>query len=271
VSGKFLVFIDESGEAGIAKVRDGLSPGASPFFVLAAVAVQPAGLILARKTVAEFRASIGKKTWKHATELDHTQKVLFCRMISSLPLRCFGLISKKETLQEYRAQIDNDPQQYYNKCLKYLLERVFSYLGPRIARPEDVSITLEERNHDYDRMLRYLTKVKDNPIYHESRVLASLNPFSITRAKKGEEAALEVADLVAHALFQCVNKSKANFGIPEYRYFEEIESRFAANEAGMVLGTGLKCIHSLGALGLDEVIAKKFSDARAVPPKGRDR
>lgn len=114
-------------------------------------------------------------------------------------------------------------------------------------------------------MIRFLGKVKENPFYAESRVLKLLNPFSITSVPKGEEDILEVADLIAHGLFQCVNKSKSNYHIPEYRYFEEFQSRFGADDKGIILNTGLKCIHSLEGIGLDKNISDKFRLARAVP------
>ena len=57
-------------------------------------------------------------------------------------------------------------------------------------------------------MIRYLGKVKDNPIYPESRSLEMMNPFSISTKGKGEEDILEISDLVAHGVFQCVNKTR---------------------------------------------------------------
>lgn len=262
----FRVFIDESGQAGIARVRDGDVPGATPYMVLAAVVVQPAAEIEVRKAVRQFRSKIGKSSWKHATDLSHAQKALFCRTISKLPIRIFALISKKDTLEEYKDKIDSDPQAYYNKCVQYLLEKVFAYLAPSLEGSEQTSIVFERRNHDYDRMIRFLGKVKDSPIYPESRALTYLNPFSITSIPKGEEDILEVADLVAHGVFQCVNKSSSNYQLPEYRYFEELQSRFGADGRGRVLGTGLKCVHSVDAIGLDGNIREKFLSARAKPP-----
>ncbi|MGB5556374.1 MAG: DUF3800 domain-containing protein, partial [Paracoccaceae bacterium] len=115
-------------------------------------------------------------------------------------------------------------------------------------------------------MLRYLIKVKQNPLYRESKSLRILNPFSIVAKEKDEEPILQLADLVAHAVYQCTNKSDSNFGIPEYRYFEEISRRFAADANGRILGAGLKAIHSLEMLELDTNVAKVLSAARAAPP-----
>ena len=68
----FSVYIDESGEAGIKKVREGAQPGASPYFVVGAAVFQSESEGLAREFIANFRREIGKDNWKHATDLKHT-------------------------------------------------------------------------------------------------------------------------------------------------------------------------------------------------------
>lgn len=265
---RFSVYIDESGEAGISKVRDGSKPGASPYFVLGAAVFQPASQIYARNALQKFKERIGKSNWKHATDLGHTEKVYFARLLRSLPVRFFAVVSNKATLGEYQRQIDGDAQKFYNKCVAYLLERICAYLGAQGATEHDLRFFLEERNHDYDRMLRFLSKVKENPIYTESQSLKILNPFSISTRRKGDDDLMEIADFVSHAVYQCTNKNARNFNIPEPRYFSEIASRFATDSRGSVLGTGLKCIHSLPELELDPDIQDLFRNAKApLPPR----
>jgi hypothetical protein len=268
----FSVYIDESGEAGIKKVRSDTSPGASPYFVLGAAVFQPASETLARNSLERFKNDIGKTNWKHATDLKHAEKVYFARMLGQLPVRYFSVVSNKATLGGYSRQIDGDPQKFYNKCLVYLLERVCAYLRAQGAEEHDLDFFLEHRNHDYDRMLRFISKVKCNPIYPESHSFSILNPFAIRTRKKGEDELLEVADFVSHAVYQCTNKSATNYNIPEPRYFSEMMRRFATDERGNVLGTGLKCIHSLRQLDLDPEIVALFTTAKApLPPNLRHR
>jgi hypothetical protein len=262
---RFTVFIDESGEAGIKKVRTGTSGGASPYFVLGAAVFQPASGIQARKALEELKRSIGKKEWKHATELDHAAKVYFARLCSRLKGRYFAVISNKVTLQEYADSIDWDPHKFYNKCIKYLLELICRYLSFHGASENDISVILEERNHDYEMLRNYLGTVRSNPIYPESRSLSLLNVFGISTRAKGEEALLEFADFTAHAVYQLSNKSQSNYGIPEPRYFMEMSRRFAAGERGEILGFGMKCIHSLEQLQLDDDVARLVKAARGEP------
>ena len=263
---KYSVFIDESGEAGIAKVRQEGSVGASPYFVVGAAVFQPASELNARNVLQDVKSKMRKVSWKHATDLSHTEKVYLGRELGRLPVRYFAVISNKDTLGEYKNFIETDAQKFYNKCLKYLLEIIFLYLSKDINSTEDVTVVLEERNHDYDAMLRYFHKVKENPIYKQSKSLRFFNPFSMIRKKKGEENLLEIADFVSHAVYQLANKTDRNFYIPEFRYFQEISSRFAGNERGQILGYGLKCIHSLGQLNLDPDIAALVRSAKCKPP-----
>jgi hypothetical protein len=264
---KFTVFIDESGETGISKVRTDETGGASPFFVMAAVVAQHADLETSRSSIENFRARIGKKKWKHATDLGHNEKVLLARTLGKLPVRYFAVLSKKETLDEYGERIEHDPHKYYNKCFKYLIERVLIYLQQYNVSEHDISVILERRNHDYGMMISFISTVKQNPIYSESKALKNFNPYCISTLKKGEDDMLEIADFVSHAVFSLVNKTKTNYGIPEPRYFQEICSRFGGNAKHEIVGSGIKCIHSLKGLQLDTEITEILKSARSKPAK----
>lgn len=264
---KFTVYIDESGEAGISRIRDDKTPGASKYFVLGAVIVHPNASMAAMEKLKEIRANLSKEKWRHATDLNHSSKVYIAREMASLNLRYFGVISNKLTLGEYKGFINSDPQRYYNKCLVYLLERVCSFLSGLGVKQENLSVVLERRNHDYSAMISYIRNVRDRPYYTQSKSLKILNPFSIVTKKKGEDVFLDYADFISHSLYQCVNKTPANYFIPESRYFEELSPRFGCDKKGLVEGIGLKYIHSIDMLALDEKIARVFKNSRAFPPK----
>ncbi|ADE86764.1 DUF3800 domain-containing protein [Rhodobacter capsulatus] len=261
----FSIYIDESGETGIAKVRSDVSPGASPYFVVGAAVFQPSSAIDARQKLSLFRDQIGKQKWKHATDLDHPEKVYLARTFSQVNARYFAVISRKQTLGDYKEKIEEDPQKFYNKCIQYLLEIVCCYLRRLGAKPDDISVILERRNHDYDAMYRFLQKVKDMPLFEASKSLEILNVFSIGTAAKGEDPLLEYADFVSHAVFQLTNLTPKNFGIPEVRYFDELSKRFAADVNGRILGVGLKCIHSLDDLKLQPEVVSLLKSARGQP------
>ena len=258
------VFIDESGEAGISKVRSETSSGSSPYFVLAA-AVMPNAVKLNAKSVLDKTAERIPRKWRHATELTHSQTVFWARSASQVNLRFFAVISNKSTLGEYSARIDRDPDKFYNKCAVYLLERVGKYLISKGITEEPPEIHFENRNHDYDAMRRYIGKIKDNPIHVDAKYLRVINPFAISSPTKEEEPLLKYADLASYAVYQCTNRSSTNFGIPEPRYLREIEKRFGVDAEGKVLGAGIKCIHSLADLKLDRDIDAYISGMRGTP------
>lgn len=258
------VYIDESGEAGISKVRTASSSGASPYFVLAAVVMPSAVCISAKSVLAEVEKEIRKK-WNHATDLTHAQTVFWCRSAARNNLRFFATVSNKSTLGAYSETIKNDPDKFYNKCAVYLLERVGKYLLAKGNCVEPPTVIFERRNHDYDAMRRYIGKIKENPIHRDAKYLQVFNPFAITARAKGEETLLKYADLVAHAVYQCTNKTQSNHGIPEPRYLEEISRRFGADERGKIIGNGLKCIHSLEQLELDKDVEDKVRRMKAIP------
>ena len=258
------IFIDESGEAGISKVRTDTSHGSSPYFVLAAAVMPQAVRIKAEKTLSAVEAAIPKK-WSHATDLTHSQTVFWSREAAKVNLRFFAVISNKSTLGTYSDRIEKDPDKFYNKCAVYLLERIGKYLLAKGMAGEPPEVFFERRNHDYDAMRRYISKIKDNPLHSDANYLKVSNPFAIVARAKGEESLLKYADLAAHATYQCSNKTPSNHFIPEPRYLEEISARFGADEKGRIIGTGIKCIHSLTDLGLDKDVEAKISKLRALP------
>lgn len=267
---KCTVFIDESGEAGIKKIRSDGKPGSSPYLVLAASVMPTATQVHARKKLNEINEVI-IKSWRHATDLNHSQTVYFARSTRVLNARYFAVVSKKSTLNEYSDEIEGDAHKFYNKCVQYLLESVGQYLKGKGLFDCDPNVIFEERNHDFDALRRFIGKCKDTPLHERAKFLQCFNPFGFTERSKEEEDLLKYADLAAHAVYQCVNKTKSNFGIPEPRYLVEMQSRFGADEKGRVLDYGIKCIHSIEQMELDADVADIWRGLKAkprIPEKG---
>lgn len=260
------VFIDESGDTGIRRVRNDYEPGASPYFVMAAAVIPDATQIVAKSLLSEVRAKIPKKFF-HSTDLNHSQTVYFARQAARLNIRCFAVVSRKDTLGDYADGIGWEPHKFYNKCAQYLLEKVGKYLASKGAMYKEPRVVFEARNHDYDAMRRFMQKIKQTPMHPDANYIGIFNPFGFVSKSKAEEPLLVFADLVSHSVYQCVNKTEKNFSIPEPRYFNELSKRFGADERGVILGNGIKCIHNLESLKLDTEIASIWSLARALPLK----
>lgn len=263
---RFTVFIDESGEAGIGKVRSEHGRGASPYMTLGGALVQNEDRETLEDVLEGVRSDLRKKTL-HCSELKHYQILHFARQISRCRLRMFGIISHKNTLRDYKNEIDSDSNKYYNKCIQYILERVGWFMECRGIPPENLDIVLEEGNFDYKKMTNFLRICQQNPHHPFTKKLQNVDLDNIQVKKKAEEPLLEIADLVAHALYKCVDKSKNNFGIPEPRYLCEISTRFFGHPDTLLLvGGGLHCVHQLRDLKLDHDVETVMSKLIATAP-----
>lgn len=152
---KYTVFIDESGEAGIEKVRSASSGGASPYMTLGAALIRNRSRKGVENSLEKIRQVLGKPTL-HCSQIGHYQILHFARQITLQKMRLFGVISRKDTLGSYRDVIAADSDMYYNKCVQYLLERVGWFMEARGIPPENLDIVFEKANVDYEKMRNLL-------------------------------------------------------------------------------------------------------------------
>lgn len=270
---KYTLFIDESGEAGVANVRTSSASGASPFMTLGGVIIANESMPMIEASLETVKAEFGKKDL-HCSQLKHDQIVYFARMISQINLRLFGLISRKETLGSYKADISDSSAKYYNKCVQYLLERVGWFMKDRQINPGDLEIIFEKANFDYDQMKNFLFMCQRNPQRKNTRYLQNLDINLLRAQAKNEQPALKIADLVAHSLYKCV---EGRYGIAEPRYISELSKRFFGDpKTGEVLNAGVYCVHSVEDLSLqDEVkdvlksLTTKLPSVSASPDTGQ--
>lgn len=249
---KYFVFIDESGESGIKTVRTQSSGGASPYMTIGGFIVKHS----ARKTVEQHLQEISNTLGKnrlHCNKLKHNQKVYFAREIAKSPIVCFGVISLKATLGTYKEIISSDNIKYFNKCAQYFLERVSFFMDNHNIKGDDLNIIFEQGHHDYAKFRSFIKKCQENPLHPATALLKTINIANISEAKKEDEPLLDIADLIAHALFKAVDKTIINFAIPETKYLLEIHKKFYSNpRTSKVINYGIKPIHSLDDLNLDD-------------------
>ncbi|MEM7059956.1 MAG: DUF3800 domain-containing protein [Pseudomonadota bacterium] len=264
---KYALYVDESGEAGIGKVRSSKQTGASPYMALGGVLV-PQGLENTLKTQLDEIARKFGKAHLHCNKLSHAQKVFYSRQIAKQKVLLFGVISLKETLGWYKDEIGGDSSKYYNKCAQYLLEKVGRFMSTHGVESSDISIFFEEANFNYGAMRRLISKCRETPIRRETRFLRRIEPYAIAAAPKSEKPMLQLADLSAHALYQCANKSNLNYEIPEPRYLRELQSRFFSEaDTRKVVGYGIKAVHRLSEVKLDRDIQTLLTDLKGAEIK----
>lgn len=260
---KYTLYIDESGEAGINKVRTDSSGGASPYMTLGACLVPSSHENKIADRLARIQEDFNR-SHLHCSELSHPQKVYYARTIAKEKFLCFGMISEKRTLGAYSQTIEGDSAKYYNKCAQYLLERVGLFLKMKDIEADDVSIFFEEANFNYSALMTLINKCQENPIKEQTKLLRRIDHFKIRTSPKGEKPSMQIADLVAHSLFKSVDKSKANFHIPETRYLNELRTRFFnCPQSAEIINFGIKPVHKLSELKLDDDVHLFFKNLKA--------
>lgn len=260
---KYTLFIDESGESGISKVRTTNSPGASPYLTLGAALV-PNDLLNETSLKLEKICEDLGKNYLHCQELNHRQKVYYARSIQNERVLYFGVISKKSTLGPYKEDIKSNSNSYYNKCAQYLLERVGLFMKENKVKPDQLSIIFEAGNFDYSALINLIKRCQETPLNSQVALLNYIDPLRIRKLQKHKAPLLQLADLSAHALYSCVNKSQANYHIPESRYLYELRSKFFKDKStGSIIDRGVKPIHKLSDLGLDPEIHLFLSSLKA--------
>ena len=221
---------------------------------LGGVLVPNASLDYFRNLLAEIADTFGKKEL-HCKNLKHLQKVHFAQTMAARPIVCFGLISHKITLGKYTENIEAESTKFYNKCAIYLLECVGEYLNESEIKPEDLDIVFEEGPFNYTALSNFVKVCQRRPMNPRARLLKYVDADNVRSVPKADEVMLQISDLVAHALYSCVDRSKGKYHVTEPRYLNELRSRFYHDSAsGKVVGKGLKAIHDLKKLELDEDI-----------------
>lgn len=257
---RYTLFVDESGEAGIEKVRSESEKGASPYMVLGAVLLPWDCRDAANERLDYVSKNLGKE-FLHCSQLSHSQKVFYSRTVSGLEISLFGVISFKDTLGSYKDDIQSDSKKYYNKCAQYLFERLGQFMKDRDLKPEQVDICMEEGNFDYQMLRNFISACQQTPVGRRENLLNWIDTQKIRAQPKKDELLLQLADLTAHSLYQCVHRSNTNFGIPEPRYFCELKHLFPHNPSdGKVVGYGVKPVHDLRSLKLDDDVRQMFEN-----------
>lgn len=265
----YTIYVDESGESGIKKIRTDDSQGASPYMTLGGVLVRDNDKVRLSKKLADILKRMGKKRL-HCQRLNHRQKVFFAREMAKEDIKCFGVISRKDTLGHYKTKISNESDLYYNKCCQYLLERVGAFVKETEIPREQLTICFEDGGYNYKKLRNLLWACQDKPIHINTRLLRYIEVSNIVAVPKSDEPLLQMADLVAHSLFKCTDKSESQYNIPETRYLNELQGRFFCEQKSkQILNHGLKAVHSLSQLKLDHDVAHFIHGLRGCTGEGQ--
>ena len=249
---QYTLYVDESGDSGIRKIRTTETPGASPYMTIGAVLVPKSHESDLIERAESFASKI-RRNKLHCAEMSHTQIVALCEQFRGGRFQSFGVISRKETLGKYRQYIDYSNQFYYHKCMQYVFEIVGRACLQHRIEQEDIDVVVEDGVCDLQALRSYIDQCRLRPLHPKARYLKRIDPRRIFVAQKAAVPLLQYADLIAHALFKAVDKSQGNMGVVEPRYLSELRKKFYSNpKDGKIVDWGIKAIHTLGQLRLDK-------------------
>lgn len=213
-----------------------------------------------RKILRELADLFGKPSL-HCSKLSHNEICYFAKKLNELDLVIFGVVSLKTTLGTYRGTIKSNAKLYYNKCAHYILERVGMCFEEMGLTEDELSVCFEEGNFDYNKLRGLISKCRSNPMRPNTKFLKHVNSNAITAKEKSSEALLQFGDLVAHALFRCVDDGPRTFGITETRYVDEMRDRFWRSGAKTkAIGQGLYCVHKVADVGANPTVERFFRE-----------
>lgn len=241
----YTFYADESGQSGIKKIRGPEGGGASRYMTLGGVLVPNSVRSDLQKSLQNLAEEFKRKDL-HCNKMGHNQIVRYSQELSKHRVLLFGVISLKETLGWYGEEIKGNDKKFYNKCAQYLLERLALAMKRKGIREDEVSVCFEEGNFDYNGLRGLVAACRRDPRRPATKNLNLINPNSIYASPKDHEPLLQTSDLVAHAVFRCVDDGPSSFGVFETRYIAEMRSRFYGDEeTGLVCGSGIFPVHKL--------------------------
>lgn len=260
---QYTFFVDESGQSGIKVVGSEEKKGASRYMTMGGVLVPEPNKENLLLQLGSLRKSFGKKDL-HCSRLNHNQICRFAKVVASERVRLFGVISLKETLGSYREDIEANDKKYYNKCAQYLLERLAHFMESADIDGDQLSIVFEEGGYDYSALRGLIAKCRSNPLNPATRRLQRVNPDSIISRPKAEEPLLQASDLVAHALFRCVDDGPSTHGIRETRYLNELSSKFFSDsKSKAIVSYGIFPVHKLSDIKAEREVESFLANLKA--------
>jgi len=245
MTASFKAYIDESGDEGF-KFRSSINEQASSdWFVLSAFITRKSTDLETVKVIDKVRSEFKRHPKKHIhwKDLKHPEKVHYAQIISSLQARIISVCVHKPSLLE--PEKFQERYRLYFYAVRYLLERV-SWLARDRHNPEkwggDGTIELLFSNRQgmsYKEMKEYLDRLKTQKKSGRDIQIDfnSLPIDSINAQTPGKSMGLQLADAVAGASFNAIERDK--YGNTEPRYLE-ILKKLLYRHNGQANGYGLK-------------------------------
>jgi hypothetical protein len=228
----YIAYIDEAGDFGLNKVVPNARRSASEWLIVSGVVIRSSNEPNVINWLREMRRN-ARNTQSpdlHFRKLGNRQKKIICSAVSALDLRIFVVISNKQNMQRHRnsaaARTSNTRAWFYWWLCRLLLERITEFCERRnnLDSTSGQKLRIEfSRRKDlkYSEFTDYMTK-----LWLQGRERAFLNKrlprWSVVDLKQTLQydhqtrAGLQIADVVASAFYQAVNRDNVAECVSDY-------------------------------------------------------
>lgn len=247
----YVLYIDEAGDDGLAKIRPVAENGSSEWLVISGVLVRQKYESSVVNWVADIRQKINSTQGPalHYRKLIQSKRIKACEILSAHPLRGFSICSNKKSMigrNNQRAASRGGKQWFYNYCVRLLMERAtdfcLSHSLKSYGEPRNLKVVFSQRGgHSYGQTKAYWELLKNQAIggstFLNKRTIKHqvLNFNLVDYVPHTHVAGLQLADIVASAFYQAVNTSGNNWNIDPAIKLE----RIVAAENGLKADYGM--------------------------------
>lgn len=214
----FIVYIDESGDTGLNKIRPKDANGASEWLTLGASLYHCEDEIKTVEFIRDVRKRINDTQGPdlHFRRLSDPKKLFACQQLSLQPARAFAVLSHKPNMKGYRNQAAErlfiSPRGwFYNWCIRLLLERVTDYAERYMLRhfkeTRPIKLVFSERGgvaydwlKDYVEILMIQSRTQTLHLEKRDVKHSVLDLDLIEVVPHVKSAGCQIADIVTSAL-----------------------------------------------------------------------
>jgi hypothetical protein len=250
---KYIAYIDESGDPGLSSLKPTDPNGSSEWLIVSCFLVREEN---DHKCVGWVKEILSKfknvqTPYLHFSELLPVKKKIACEILAQKPCRLFVVMSnKKNIIRHHNPNIrDGNKNWLYWWLMRLLLERVTDYCEqatpPEKRGADHMRIIFSRRGGmKYIDFAKYIEKLRRqssvNMLYLDNGDLcwSMVNDDEIFALSHKERAGLQLADIVAGAFFQAVERDRPADCDSECALI--LKPRLALSRHGKILGYSIK-------------------------------
>ena len=219
---KYVLYIDEAGDDGLAKIKPIDPNGACEWLLMSGYLIRAQHENACRTWLSEISSDIQSQSRViHFRKLSPRKGCRAAELLATHAARSFVVASNKKNMRGYRndrAARAGGKQWFYNWLVRILLERVTEFCARdcngQVGENDRIKIIFSQRGgHSYGHTKAYLEwlRIQSRPILNKRQVDFRFISFNlIDYVPHYQEAGLQCSDIVASAFFRAVNTEGKN-------------------------------------------------------------